>query len=81
MTRNSIFSTFLSNAMGWPISRESVKKTVKSLWADDMMEFPAELRSIVAIADSKRVANQLNEELFERQIALADLILLNKAVD
>lgn len=50
------------------------------MWADDMMEFPAELRSIVAIADSKRVVNQLSEELFERQIALADLILLNKAV-
>ncbi len=63
------------------IFRRWANETVKSLWADDMMEFPAELRSVVTLADAKRVEAQLKEELFSRQIAMADLVIINKIVD
>lgn len=56
-----------------------VSKNVKALWADEEVRYPAEITSVVCVVDASRFeALAESESLFWKQLAVADLVVLNK---
>jgi G3E family GTPase len=51
------------------------------LWADDALEVPAEVKSVVAVVDSSSfLAKSQANELLAKQLLFANLVVLNKIV-
>ena len=56
-------------------------QTVQSLWADEALEFPAEISSVITVVDCTRLPQTIQgNAVGQRQILLADLVVLNKTV-
>ncbi len=56
-------------------------QTICSLWADDALEVPAEVKSVVAVVDSSSfLAKSQANELLAKQLLFANLVVLNKIV-
>ena len=66
------FIVIETNGLGDP------SNTIKSLWADDALEFPAKIKSINSIISLDNWEKLYDDDLFKKQIIFSDRIFLNK---
>eukprot|EP01016_Furgasonia_blochmanni_P002268 TRINITY_DN10896_c0_g1_i5.p1 TRINITY_DN10896_c0_g1~~TRINITY_DN10896_c0_g1_i5.p1 ORF type:complete len:292 (+),score=81.81 TRINITY_DN10896_c0_g1_i5:296-1171(+) len=50
---------------------------IKNYWVDEEMKYPAKLRSVISVVAAHKVEEQIQNQIYTRQLLFADLILIN----